>query len=185
MKFTLLAVLIIFNFHGYSQPALDTAAVKSELNAIFERDQKIRKGDSVEFGSYIDSCNLAQVENLISKFGWMGKSVIGVRGNYTLWLVIQHADLATQEKYLPMIEKSVELGESRVIDLAYLRDRVLMRQGKKQIYGTQVVPDKYGGQNFHPIEDEANVNVRRAEVGMEPIEEYARYFGIDYKLPEK
>jgi len=129
----------------------------------------------------IDSSNLAAVEALISKYGWMGKSKIGSRANYTLWLVIQHADLATQEKYLPMLEKSVADSESRASDLAYLKDRVLMREGKNQIYGSQVVPAKNGLQEFWPIEDEVNVNKRRAEVGLEPIEEYAKYFGIEYK----
>jgi hypothetical protein len=46
-----------------------------------------------------------------------------------------------------------------------------------------VVYAKTGEQIFYPIEDEKNVNMRRANVGMQPIEEYAKYFGIDYKLP--
>src|SRR5262245_6414582 len=121
-------VLFYFLLASHSSSAqMDTAAIKSELQAIFERDQKVRNGDSVDYIAFVDSCNLAQVEKLISRYGWMGKSVIGVRGNYTLWLVIQHADLPIQEKYLPLIGKSVAEGESRPIDLAYLRDRVLMR----------------------------------------------------------
>ena len=55
-----------------------------------------------------------------------------------------------------------------------LQDRILMRQGKKQIYGSQVVFTKNGVQEFYSIEDEKNV-------GLHPIEEYAKYFGIDYK----
>ena len=79
------------------------------------------------------------------------------------------------------MQKSVEQGESAATDFALLQDRVLMRQGKKQIYGSQVVFDKQGNNIFYPIEDEKNVNLRRAKVGQQPIEEYAKYFGIDYK----
>ena len=163
----------------FAQPASDTAAIKKQLAEIYERDQRVRKSDdSAAFRAMIDSSNLAQVEALIAKYGWMGKSKIGVRGNYTLWLVIQHADLATQEKYLPMLEKSVAEGESRGSELAYLKDRVLMRQGKKQIYGTQVVPGSSGYEEFWPIEDVENVNKRRSEVGLESLQEYAKHFNI-------
>jgi len=36
-----------------------------------------------------------------------------------------------------------------------------------------------------PIEDEPNVNKRRASVGLEPLEDYARHWDIEYKLPAK
>jgi len=165
---------------------MDTAAIKAQLAIIHERDQKTRsQGDSIEFADYIDSCNQAQVEALISKYGWIGKSTIGTMANYTLFLVIQHADLPMQEKYFPLMEESVRAGESRAIDLALLQDRILMRQGKEQIYGSQVVFNKEtGAPEFYPISDEKNVNVRRASLGMEPLEEYATHFGIDYKLPK-
>jgi hypothetical protein len=126
-----------------------------------------------------------QIELLLSKYGWLGKSLVGARGNQTCFLVIQHADSATQVKYLPVLRQSVEKGESSASDLALLEDRVLMRQGKKQIYGSQVVFDKMGNNVLYPIEDEKNVNIRRAKVGLQPLEEYAKYFGIQYKLPEQ
>lgn len=178
--------LLIF-FPGFaSSQGTDTTAIKNQLVAIFDRDQKTRKGsDSAAFVQYIDSCNLVAVESLIAKYGWPGKSFVGAKGNYTIWLVIQHADLATQEKYLPMMKESVAKNESRPVDLAYLEDRIRMRKGEKQLYGTQVSFNKTGGQEIWPIEDEKNVNTRRAKLGLEPMEEYAKYFGIEYKLPEK
>ncbi len=162
--------------------SFDLPAIKNELNAILDRDQKTRKGtDSANYAAYIDSCNLVQIEALINKFGWPGKSLVGARGNSTVYLVIQHANLETQVKYLPMLQRSVDDSESRPVDLAYLKDRVLMRQGKKQIYGSQVVFSKTGAPEFSPIEDEKNVNARRSQLGLGPIEEYAKHFGIDYK----
>lgn len=170
----------------FSQSGTDTIAIKKQLEEIRSRDQKTRTGgDSVAFMQFIDSINLEQVELLIQKYGWLGKSFVGERGNNTIFLVIQHSDLATQEKYLPLLQKSVDEGESRPSDLALLKDRVLMRQGKNQIYGSQVVFNKTGGQEFYPIEDEKNVNIRREKVGMLPIEEYAKLFGIEYKLSSK
>ncbi len=182
----LLVFLLISEFQGFAQTPIDTAAIKTQLNEILARDQKTRKeSDSVAYISYIDSGNLVQVNKLIERYGWLGNSFVGNRGNQTIFLVVQHADLATQEKYLPLMQKSVNEGESNKRDFALLQDRVLMRQEKKQIYGSQVVFNKQGGPEFYPIEDEKNVNVRREKMGLQPIEEYAKYFGIDYKLPTK
>ena len=167
----------------FAQNSVDTSAIQQQLSIIYDRDQKTRTGaDSAAFIEYIDSTNLVQVEKLIQKYGWPGKSFVGIKGNRAVFLVVQHADLKTQEKYLPVLEESVAKGESWESDLALLKDRVLMRNGKKQIYGSQVVPDTTtGGWMFYPIEDEKNVNERRKKAGLEPIEEYATYFGIEYK----
>ncbi|MBK9980883.1 MAG: hypothetical protein IPP15_00420 [Saprospiraceae bacterium] len=182
--YSLLLAFLFCEISVSAQSPIDTAGIIRQLNAIYERDQKTRaNGDSIAYIDYIDSCNLAQVERIIALYGWPGKSFISATGNYTIFLVIQHADLATQEKYFPLFQKSVDDGESRAMDMAYLQDRILMRQGKKQVYGSQVVVNKAGSLEFYPIEDEKNVNLRRKNVGLGPMEEYAEYFGIDYKLP--
>ncbi len=186
LKKSVFVTILIFFFVGVSaQNRIDTLAIKKELEIIFDRDQKTRTGrDSSRFVAYIDSCNLVQVEKLISKYGWLGKSFVGVKGNQTTFLVIQHSDLAIQLKYFPLFQKSVEEGESKPSDLALMQDRILMSQGKKQLYGSQIFFDKTGTQEFYQIDDEKNVNARRAKVGLEPIEEYAKRFGIEYKPPQ-
>lgn len=183
----LLAFMILCRLTSLAQAPADTATLKAQLETILDRDQKTRtRGDSSAHMAFIDSTNLVYIEALISRCGWPGQSFVGVRGNYTVFLVVQHADLATQEKYLPLLERSVADSQSRACDLALLTDRVLMRQGKKQRYGSQVVPDPATGNiKFHPIEDETNVNARRKAVGLEPIETYASRFGIRYQPPDK
>jgi len=127
-----------------------------------------------------DSLNLIQVKSILNSYGWLGTDVVGERGNSTLFLVIQHADLKTQEKYLPMMQKAVKMGNARASDLALLEDRVALLNGKKQIYGSQVIQDSITGKNkFAPIEDPINVNKRRLSVGLEPIEVYGKFFGIE------
>jgi len=186
MKNLLSGFLLLVSVNSFSQIA-DTLAIKKQLELILDRDQKTRtRGDSSSFVKFIDSSNLVQVEALIAKYGWLGKSFVGEQGNNTIFLVIQHSDLATQEKYFPMLKNSVVNKESRASDLALLEDRILMRQGKKQVYGSQVVRDESsGGWKFSPIEDEKNVNLRRQKIGMQPLDEYAKYFGIVYKLPNQ
>ena len=64
-------------------------------------------------------------------------------------------------------------------DLAYLTDRVLLKEGKQQLYGTQFTSD--GGKWIpRPLEDEPNVDSRRAAVGLPPLAEYARQLSEVY-----
>jgi hypothetical protein len=54
---------------------------------------------------------------------------------------------------------------------------VLIGDGKPQVYGTQAQPiEEWNGQDPtpKPIEDEANVDKRRAEVGLPPLSEYRK-----------
>ena len=184
MKNIFLYMVLLHTTIAFSQT--DTSAIKKQLSLILDRDQKCRtRGDSSAFMHFIDSTNLIQIEQLIAQYGWPGKSFVGEEGNKTIFLVIQHSDLATQEKYFPLLQNSVAKNESSAPDLALLQDRILMRQGKKQIYGSQIVRDSTGSWKFYPIEDEKNVNLRRKKIGMQPLEEYAKYFGIEYKLPSQ
>jgi hypothetical protein len=170
--------------HCLFAQTMDTVSIKNQLAFIYERDQKTRSnGDSTEFINFIDSCNLAQVELIINKYGWLGKSEIGIKGNTTLFIVIQHADLKTQQKYFPLLKTSVEKGESSASDMALMVDRILIRKKQRQIFGSQVTYNSKGQPEFYPIIDEKNVNYRRTEVGLESIEEYAERFGIEYKAP--
>lgn len=143
-----------------------------------------RKGtDSVAFRQAIDSQNVQQIISIIDSLGWLSIQAVGVQANRTLWLVLQHANLETQLRYFPLLKKSVERGESNAIDMAYLEDRIRMRTGRKQLYGTQIVKTESGSSEFYQIEDEEHVNHRRLALGLEPIEEYAKRFGIIYTIP--
>jgi len=129
-----------------------------------------------------DSIVLNKITDILEKNGWMGINEVGELANQTLWLVIQHAPLAVQEKYIPLLEKSVKNGESKARYLAFLQDRILMRQDKKQIYGTQSLWDKEKNKNvIWPITDYKTINQRRTKVGLESIEDYAKNNGFLYE----
>ena len=134
---------------------------------------------------YQDSTNLIMVKKIIDTYGWLGSDQVGDQGALTIFLVIQHADSLTQVTYLPVMREAVKKGKAQPQNLALLEDRVLMKQGKKQIYGSQLITnEKTGKYEFYPIEDEPNVNKRRFAIGLEPLEAYAKRFGLDYTLPK-
>jgi len=120
-----------------------------------------------------DSINLIKVCNILDKHGWLGPDIVGGQGSSAIFLVIQHSDLSIQEKYLPLMREAVKNKKAQGSSLALLEDRVALRQGKRQIYGSQVGRnDESGSHYLLPLEDPDNVDKRRAEVGLPPLAEY-------------
>lgn len=203
MKFLIFFILIIVsNFALFTEDTFAQNVVndslRKELEKIYLADQQPRRSvnqlikqygfDSPQLDSLnrlihtTDSLHLIKVQKIINTYGWLGKSEIGETGNQTLFLIIQRSDLTIQEKYLPLLRKSVAKEESNGYDLALLEDKILVSQGKKQLYGSQVRRNPQTNQyEVYPIEDEKNVDKRRKKMGLEPLIEYLKGFGIDYK----
>ncbi len=132
-----------------------------------------------------DSINLIKVKSILDKYGWLGADVVGGQGNSTLFLVIQHSDQATQEKYLPMMREAVKNGKAQGSSLALLEDRVALGQGKRQIYGSQIGRDSETQIYYvSPLEDPENVDKRRAEVGLGPLSDYVSRWQIKWDVEQ-
>lgn len=125
--------------------------------------------------SQIDAKNLIRLKEIISEFGWPGQSLVGRDGSIAAFLILQHADHETQVEYLPIVRVAVEAGELARSAFAMFQDRILVTEGKPQVYGTQLYRnDTTGDLELFPIEDEANVDARRMEIGMIPLAEYVK-----------
>lgn len=132
-----------------------------------------------------DASNLIVITNILDKYGWLGPDVVGGKGASTLFLVIQHSDLTTQEKYLPMMREAVKNRKAASRDLALLEDRVAIRQNKKQIYGSQIGRDPSTSVYYVlPLEDPDNVDKRRAEVYLPPIAEYISNWQLKWDVEQ-
>jgi hypothetical protein len=141
----------------------------------------------VERQNELDSKNRQRLDEIVKEHGWPKMSSFGPEASGVAFLIVQHADLEYQKKYLPLIRESVTKNEARPSDLAMLQDRILTREGKKQMYGTQVrVNQTTQVMELYPIEDEENVDARRATVGLGPLAQYLKKaFDIDYVPPKK
>lgn len=147
-------------------------------------DDSLQMNNYYDLMRYQDSINLIYVAAVLNQYGWLGENKIGERPNKALWQVIQHSSLDVQERYLPLLKESAENGESRMSNFAFLQDRVLMKRGKKQRYGTQITKHPTTGKSaVYPVEDPLNIDSIRASVGFEPIKEYAAFFDIEITSP--
>jgi hypothetical protein len=171
------------------------------LDSIYTEDQQYRQQiddiekkfgwDSKEMKAHWkiinekDSINLIKIKAILDTRGWLGADIIGEQGNSTLFLVIQHSDIATQEKYLPMMRAAVKNGKAQGSSLALLEDRVALRQGKKQIYGSQIGKDPQTQLYYvSPLDDPDNVDKRRTEVGLQPLAEYVSHWQIKWDIEQ-
>jgi hypothetical protein len=157
--------------------------VRAELVAMGQRDQAVREGitaaslgDTVRLRRMlsVDSAHTRRLREIVDAYGWPLVSEVGEEGAHAAWLILQHTpDIEFQHRMLAVLEAAAERGEASRGELALLTDRVLVRQGRPQRYGTQF---KFvdGQLVFHPIEAPEAVDERRAEVGLPPLEAYRR-----------
>ncbi|MFC6267834.1 DUF6624 domain-containing protein [Frigoriflavimonas asaccharolytica] len=144
------------------------------LSEVLESDQKIRKeSDLIKFAKE-DHRNQELVISIIEKCGMPTLKEVGQKHMDAIWLGLQHSsEEEIRKKYWPQVEKAVENGDLSKQQYALMKDRILMDEGKPQIYGSQIENGK-----LYTLENPETVNVRRKEMGMEPIEEYLKYFNI-------
>ena len=171
------------------------------LDTVFEDDQSLRRKifetdslygkDSQELKllrlkqTHLDSINLIKVEKFLSEYGLPGADKIGWKSNAALFFVIQHADINTQKRYLPLMKDAASKGNARADYLALLEDRIAIRLGKKQIYGSQIGRNIETGEFYVlPLEDPDNVDRRRSQVGLNSIQEYVGSYNIDWSLEQ-
>ncbi len=174
--------------------------VKAQLEKIFESDQQIRREFLAAREKYgpeaaevkelsqkmvqIDAENQKQVTAIIDKYGWPGKSMVGMQAATAAFLVIQHAPKEIMEKYLPIMREAAAKGEASNNHLAMMEDRVRMNKGLPQLYGSQLQMNPETKQwELYKIEDEANVDKRRAAMGLGPIKDYLKSMGVEYTPP--
>ncbi|MBR9833060.1 hypothetical protein GYB57_13005 [bacterium] len=138
-----------------------------------------------ELKHLINDENLDRLEEIIAENGWPKRSAVGSSAAQTVFLIIQHADLETQKKYLPAMKEAANEKEASWSSLALLIDRIEMREGRPQIYGSQISRDQEGNYKVFEMIEPEYVNQRRKEVGLPPLENYVKNWGITWEVEQK
>lgn len=136
-----------------------------------------RKAEHVKLRDAInkaDKENTDRLSEIVEKHGWPTNSLVGMDGSHAAWLLVQHADANAkfQRQCLDLMSKTPK-DEVSQTDLAYLTDRVLLAEGKKQVYATQFTFTD-GKWEPRPLEDPDNVDKRRSDVGLNTLAEYVK-----------
>ena len=175
--------------------------VRALLEEMLITDQKVRiELDSLEqiYGwdshevqdawsrqNVLDSINQITLDSIVDIHGWPQASEVGQQAASAAFLIVQHSDLEFMKKHVAAIRHQYNLGEIPGEYVALLEDRILMNEGKPQIYGSQVVSDEITGEKKpYQIANPEIVDSLRATMGMIPLAEYLKYFGIEDWTPE-
>jgi hypothetical protein len=156
--------------------------LRAELLRRVEKDQVARKALDADAMREADGENLPWLKEVVAAHGWPGAPLVGTDGAHGAWLLAQHADAdpAFQRECLRLIGAAVEAGEASLLEYAYLTDRVLLAEGRSQVYGTQLTR-RGGAWVPRDLRDPELVDERRAAAGLEPLAEYLERFG-DYPV---
>lgn len=157
--------------------------LRTELLKRVEQDQAIRQkaiaADNTDEAWKqtipVDQDNTTWLKKVVAAKGWPTKSLVGEEASQAAFLIAQHSpDSAFQEQVLGLMETQLKQKEVNAYDLALLKDRLLMHQGKPQIYGTQFDRDPDGTLVMYKTDDLAGLDARRARMGLPSIAEYKK-----------
>ncbi|MBI1920479.1 MAG: hypothetical protein HYS23_05270 [Geobacter sp.] len=160
--------------------------IRNELLLMRQEDQKVLQEliDNGELGTVeyhprireVHERNTARIKHIVEQFGWPGISLVGKEGAEAAWLIVQHAvlDTAFMESCMALLGEAVRSGDAEGRHFAYLQDRVLTMSGRPQIYGTQHNVDGNGTVFPLPIENPAEIDDLRMEMGLGTLAEATR-----------
>lgn len=126
--------------------AHDVAALAEELIAMAAADHQ----SSVHANSEDPAEQLAwrqltarhgdRLSEIMDECGWPTAELVGEEAARAAWLIAQHADrqLDVQRRALKLMQEAVSAGSASPRELAFLRDRTLVNEGRNQVYGTQI-----------------------------------------------
>ena len=165
---------------GEDREALE--ALAAELRAMGEEQTRAaHTAHSEDFAEQLAWRRLTaehgdRLAEIMDEYGWPTAARVGEDAATSAWRVAQHADrdLSLQRRALRLLEEAVSRGEAHPRQLAFLRDRVLVNEGRPQIYGTQIAGIRDGAPVPWPCADPdpGRVDALRAEVGIAPFAEH-------------
>lgn len=122
----------------------------------------------------VDETNRNEFKEIFKQTGLI-TSEYGEEAQMAAFLIVQHMpreEVNFMKKYLSLMKENMTGYSPNVY--AMLTDRVRNWEGKKQLYGTQFISVE-GKENTYKLKEIYNakeVDKRRIEIGLEPLEEY-------------
>lgn len=159
--------------------ALDDG-LRQTLLALARRDRETRERRAADGGLFdgydaemraVHDANADALQALLDAHGWPTSILAGEDGADAAWLVAQHAIARPdfQRRCLALLAAAARAGDVPAWQPAMLLDRILVLEGRNQVYGTSFDWDDAGLMSPNPIEDPEGVDARRAVVGLPPL----------------
>ena len=118
---------------------------------------------------------------ILNEQPWPSTATVGAEGAANwIYLIKNYFPFDTQLKLMPVIAQAIKSkAVKKDNDLASFIDRIRLRVGLAQLFGTQAAPqDKF--LVLAPLQSEQNVDKWRAEYGLPPLRDYLRSLELNY-----
>lgn len=171
------------------------SAIRNEIARRMKRDQEVRfkaieankKGrtgpelTAVHNMASVDQENTRRMIELIQDVGWLSEARFGSETQLGAFLIVQHSgNMRLMRTVLPLIEVEAKSNPTLGQSYALLHDRLQLRLGRKQRYGTQAQTNPDGNVTIGRLEDRSRVDEWRREMGLGPLADYARLMAKGY-----
>jgi len=132
----------------------------------------------------VERDNGARLGALMAACGWPRRSVEGAEAARQAWLIVQQRsdDLPLQRQAVRQLELAALDGEAAMTHLAAASDRLAVREGRPQRYGTQLRQVDACTWDYYPLDDPARVEARRQRIGLPTLADHQR--SIDALITE-
>lgn len=176
---------------GHSVEKVDNSELQMQLVKMYIEDQAARGNlmeniilknniDSAEVSKdgtiLVDERNRKGLKEIIAKHGFPTRKLVGKDAMRGIFFIIQHSDRDKEwpKSQFSNIEQAVKAGDMDGQWYAYLYDRIKINSGEKQLYGTQFAKVDVINKIvvLADTEDLENLDKRRMEIGMMPIQMY-------------
>lgn len=169
--------------------------LQKDLLERLKADQEVRKNftdpndkAALDKMAETDASNTAWLKETVTEHGWIDADRFGESASSAAFLLVQHSgDLPLMLAALPWIEKDVKARKLDGQAYALLFDRLHLRLGKRQRYGTQFKDNDKGETVLLPLEDPDKVDEYRKELGIFSLAKYIEFMesmlGKDVVVP--
>lgn len=161
-------------------PEIANRLIDMRIADLSMRDRLIREGVlSHGYNREMEMMHIhhaEQLESIIDQIGYPTVALVGKEASEAAWLVVQHAisKPAFMRRCVILLEPVAAVDKELRIPLAYLTDRIAVHEGRDQSYGTQYDWDEDGNLSPNKLEDINLVNKRRADLGLNSVEEQTK-----------
>ena len=160
-------------FNNYNFIEIDCDKRDQILREVLKKDQEVRTGGEGNIYE-IDASNQQIVYSIIKYCGWPKSEELIT----SMWYVVQHdPESEFAAFYYSNFVEFTKNGLLQESDLARMKDRMLMKNGYPQIYGSQIV-----GKSVYELRNPSAVNELRAKVGLGTIEANCKKHGFEFSL---
>jgi hypothetical protein len=155
----------------YANPEL-----AARLERLFVDDQAVRQRAQFDAARMreVDERTGVEIRQIFKRFGVPTRAMVGPERARRFVVLVQHQPPDLRREVLPKLKANVDRGEADPADYALMFDRARVDEGKPQRYGANFACAPDGTLAPSPIENPAQLDARRAEIGLLPMRLYSR-----------